>query len=127
MDQIIALAQKELQEQLNVLSTLEQDKEFALNEALKLQSEIPEQKAKIESLNRSLKDLYERYGYPGGQSGCASVSPAMPEVNKGVKPMQGVKKSASVNKNDILRAVNELSFSDYASALRAINDLNDNL
>jgi len=82
MKQIIELAQKELAAQENILMNLEQDKEYALNEALKRQSEIPVQKEKVKQLSDDLNKLYERYGYPGGQSGCASISPTDPWLKK---------------------------------------------
>lgn len=127
MKQIIELAQQLLAAEQQILQELKNEKENTLNEALRLQSEIPVREAKVEALNDDLQDLYERYGYPGLDSEknttvSESVSPA-PKIGKS----SFSSKKPAVNKNDILRAVNELSFSDYAEALRLINNLNDDL
>lgn len=127
MKQIIELAQELFSKEQSVLSELQNDKEYALNEALKRQSEIPVQEAKVEALAKDLQDLYTRYGYADSDNG-ASVSPAIPAVNKYAPPMKADKKSMpSVSKDDIIRVVNGLSTSDYREALRLLTDLDEDL
>lgn len=123
MKQIIELAQNELAAQENILMNLKQDKEYALNEALKRQSEIPVQEAKVNELTVALEGLYETYGHPDTDSGTAAVVPSPKSVKS--NPYPSKKAASTVNKNDILRAVNQLSFSDYRAAFEALNKIVD--
>lgn len=85
MDQIIKLGQELLSKEEILLNELQLMREDALNVALRLQGEIPVQRQKVEEVTKNLEELYRKYGYPNSQSGCASVSPAMPSMKKPTK------------------------------------------
>lgn len=123
MKQIIELAQELFSKEQSVLSELQNDKEYALNEALKRQSEIPVQEAKVEALAKDLQDLYTRYGYADSDNG-VSVSPAKPEINKGVKPgsfkTKGPQKIEGITLEDLRKKILRVGYSKGKSALEAV-------
>lgn len=145
MKQIIELAQEQLSKEQSILRQMQNEKEVALNDALRYQSEIPVQENKVNELNLALQDLYKKYGYleePTNNGACVAsavkgpISSKKPskvrigledikykatELSKKVKP--SIIKAALVLMDDDYDRISDLEPCEYEKFMDFLNSI----